>query len=152
MDGTSVAKGRNMPVHALRDRMFHVIVLGGIGLLGLEGCGKVANGAADDADAATPDAGSTIDGGVDAFPSESGAPAEDGGRFDAFPSETATFIDASPHEGLDSSSVDAFPTEGPAMIDSGPIDDAAVDAECFPEETAVQLDASSCPRIRRPTP
>jgi hypothetical protein len=139
-----------MPVHALRDRMFHVIVLGGIGLLGLEGCGKVASGAPGDADAATPDTGSAIDGGADAFPSETGAPAEEAGRFDAFPSETATFIDASP--GFDVVTIDAFPTEGPVAIDAGPIVDAAVDAECFPEETAVQFDASSCPRIRHRAP
>jgi hypothetical protein len=148
-----------MPVHALRDRMFHVIVLGGIGLLGLEGCGKVANAADDDGDAATSDSGSAIDGGADAFPSETGAYYEDAGHFDAFPSETATFVDASPRfdAQADASGFDAFPTEGPVAIDAGPardsaVDDAAADAECFPEETAVQLDASSCPHIRRPTP
>jgi hypothetical protein len=61
--------------------------------------------------------------------------ADVGVRSDAFPSETATFVDAS---------ADSFPQEGPAMIDSGPPDvdvgDATDVTDGFPQETAQGFD------------
>ena len=118
------------PLNPIRDRMFHVIVLGGLALVGLEGCGAVADkgGGPEPLDAAIDghltDAHSTVDG----FPVEGLSVI-----VDAFPSETATQIDA-------------FPSEGPAFPDAFPSesDPRPVDAGCFPQETAIALDASSC--------
>jgi hypothetical protein len=121
------------------DRMFRVIVAGGIALSAaapglVVGCGGSVG-------TLPADAGH----GGDAFPSE-GA--------DAFPSETAQLVDAFPQEGIDSSHpvdsggvtqdafpsetaqlVDAFPQEGPNLeagsADAGPNADAG-----FPSETA----------------
>jgi hypothetical protein len=121
--------------------MFHVIVLGGIGLVGLGGCGKVASAGGGDG-GTEPDATSHGDG----FPAEGLMV-----MVDAFPSETAVEVDAFPSEtGVQP---DAFPMEGPAMlVDSGPVPqvDATVgeDAGCFPQETDVAFDAA-CPQIKR---
>jgi hypothetical protein len=105
--------------------MFHVIVLGGIGLVA---CGGVVAGNLGDA---SPDAVS------DAFPSE-GKPLPD-----AFPGELPARIDASPDSfpsetfPAPEAGKDSFPTEGPAMLDSG---DAKV-SDAFPSETGHAPDA-----------
>jgi len=128
-----------MPPNPLRDRMFHVIVLGGIGLVGLGGCGQVATG---DGTHVGGD-----DGGPDAFPVE-GLPVtnQPDATFDAFPSETgAPEADAFPSE--TAQQVDASPSDGPA-----PPADASLppsDADCFPEETAFVFDSGPCPKVRR---
>jgi hypothetical protein len=148
--------------------MFHVIVLGGIGLVGLGGCGQVATGDGTHVggDAGGPDAfpveGLPVthppDATFDAFPSETGAP-----EADAFPSETAQQVDAFPSEGLvaaDSGGPppDAFPSETAQQVDASPSDgpappaDASLppsDADCFPEETAFVFDSGPCPKVRR---
>jgi hypothetical protein len=131
--------------------MFHVIVLGGIGLVST-GCGGATT---------TEDPTKTAhDGGVDGAP-----PCNCGPVFpdDAFPSETATFVDAGyfPSEGkyapdavsppaIDAShGVDAFPDETATfLIDAGahPVDAPPAveeDAGCvFPDETAFVPDAA----------
>jgi hypothetical protein len=133
----------------LRDRMFHVLVLGGIGLVA-PACGGAISPALPRNDAATDafpsegpahiDAGSSLDAhsSFDAFPSETAE------RLDAFPAETDSIPDAFPTEGL--VPPDAFPTEGPAQIDASPpppMDAGAPeDAGCFPEETAFISDAA----------
>jgi hypothetical protein len=119
------------------DRMYQVIVLGGIALAtvpaswSVAGCGGAVEGplAKDMGDAgAANDAGSS-----DAFPHEGRAVADAGAdtfvAFDSgFPQETAQIIDSGPFD----TGVDAFPQEGPAMIDSG-----------FPQETAQIIDSGS---------
>ncbi len=115
------------------DRAFRVIVLGGIALAAIPAtaCGG--------SELVSSDAGS--------FPHEGAAlldadfPDEGVQLDDAFPSETATFIDA----GLDAPSpFDGFPQEGPGMIDSGPPDSGVSDAtgvtDGFPQETAQAVD------------
>jgi hypothetical protein len=115
------------------DRAFRVIVLGGIALAGIPAaaCGGSEEGSSD--------AGS--------FPQEGPAPLdanfpEEGAQlYDAFPSETATFIDG----GVDAQNfADGFPQEGPAMIDSGSPDSDVTDAtgvtDGFPQETAQGFD------------
>ena len=85
--------------------MFHVLVMGGIALLGAEGCGSrtdldTASGtdAAVDATRGVGDAGvdstfpSELPSFIDAFPSELGAPPADAGRDTSFPSELPTFL------------------------------------------------------------
>jgi hypothetical protein len=110
------------------DRAFRVIVLGGIALAGIPAtaCGGSEGGSSDAG--SFPDEGEVFD---------AGGPEE--GLRDAFPSETATFIDAS----FDASA-DAFPQEGPAMIDSGPPDSDVSDAtgitDGFPQEAAQVID------------
>jgi hypothetical protein len=120
------------------DRMFGVIVLGGIALTSgatpALGCGGTV--------AAPADAG----GSSDAFPVEGIAPPPDGfpqegpAEVDAFPMETAQLVDT----GI---SVDAFPQEGPAMIDSGMAFDGAVDsgADAFPQEGPAPPEAGPVP-------
>ncbi|HEX8795796.1 MAG TPA: hypothetical protein VF765_32825 [Polyangiaceae bacterium] len=103
------------------DRMFRVLVLGGIALTA---CGG-----------ATTTPGNGTDSGSDGFPQEGPA------QVDAFPSETAQQVDAfvpfdaGQDAGQDTGS-DVFPTEGPAMIDSGSTD-VGQDVPCFPAETAL---------------
>ena len=98
------------------DRMFHVIVLGGMGLVA---CGGLAT-----ANIGAPD-GST-------------EAAEDG-----FPAETKVFSDAFPNEGkVADVSTDSFPSELPARTDafpseSDPAPDGGVDADAFPIEGPV---------------
>jgi len=150
-----------MTGNPVRDRMFHVIVLGGIGLVSVGGtaCGQVAPGragaAAEDADAPVTmrDAGP----GSDAFPEEDASlphlrPSDAGDEEDAFPDETDSVLRDAGHP-VDATSQDAFPMEGPALVGDAhaPMPDASPpveDADCFPEETAIQLDAD-CPRIHR---
>jgi hypothetical protein len=145
-----------MPPLPYRDRMFHVLVLGGIGLTVPACGGTVASplttgcGPMGCADGSTPP---SRDGGTDydAFPSEGLV------AVDAFPSESAEPLDAFPAE-TDVPPPDAFPTEGPAEVDGGfdattdgfpseglvAVDsgtDSSLDA--FPEETAVALDGGS---------
>ncbi len=97
------------------DRMFQVIVLGGIALATVQvaACG----GSVD----------SPTDAGSDAFPQEGPAPLTDSGT-DAFPQEGPIVL-------VDSGSIDAgsdaFPQEGPAPLDSGSSLDGG-----FPQETA----------------
>lgn len=127
------------------ERMFQVIVLGGMALVAVPiptlvaGCG----GSIAKPDSAQPDAGHD----TGSFPQE-GPPSFDSG---AFPQETATQIDSGtfpqeglvvpvdsgfPQEGVDASGFDSgFPQEGPAMIDSGTMDGS------FPQETAVPFDS-----------
>jgi hypothetical protein len=116
------------------DRMFRVIVAGGVALTAalpgvVVGCGgSIGN--------VSGDAGGDHDRAADAFPQEGPA------QFDAFPQETGQQIDAFPQEGF--VEPDAFPQEGPAQLDAG-LDadtgdagaDAAADADAgFPFETA----------------
>jgi hypothetical protein len=109
------------------DRMFRVIVAGGIALTAttpglVAGCGGSTT-------TPTSDAGH----GADAFPAEGPAP-----QADAFPQETGQQLDAFPQEGVDARVVDAggdadvFPQEGP-NVEAGFVD--ANDAG-FPQETA----------------
>ncbi len=137
-----------MPVSPHRDRMFHVIVMGGIGLVPLAGCGATAP----EEPVVTSDDGAAP------------APKHDGGAgHDAFPDETKSYSpDAFPSEGFYAPAdaytpphdEDAFPDEtgSPgAPLDASRTQDAGVDSgdDCFPEETAVTLDASlHCPRTR----
>jgi hypothetical protein len=116
----------------IHDRMFHVIVLGGIGLVA---CGGVATGSGDPGDASSETA-------TDAFPSEGKTPGPD-----AFPSETATVLDAST-DGFPSetdpagdATIDSFPTEGPAMLDAS--GDVGPQPDGFPSETAVPFDSGA---------
>ncbi len=121
------------------DRMFRVIVAGGIALTAagsgvIAGCGgsdtTLAGGPGRDA---FPDEGFPSDGSAhDAFPNEGfGGP-------DGFPSETAQQLDGFPQEGIDAAihdsgkDADAFPQEGPPPLEAG-LSDA--DAG-FPFETA----------------
>jgi hypothetical protein len=118
------------------DRMFRVIVAGGIALSAttpglVVGCGGSTATTVGDG------------GGADGFPTE--------GPYyqpDAFPQETAQQMDAFPQEGtqFDAGLVDSrgdedvFPQEGPPPIDAGSLDasshgDAAAEAG-FPQETA----------------
>jgi hypothetical protein len=95
------------------DRMFRVIVAGGIALAAttpglVVGCGGSVSTTASDAGR-----------GADAFPVE--GPAQEP---DAFPQETATELDA-------------FPQEGPAPLDSGfdaRMRDAGGEEDAFPQE------------------
>jgi hypothetical protein len=109
------------------DRMFRVIVAGGIALSAttpglVAGCGGSTS-------TTTSDAGH----GADAFPVEGPAP-----QPDAFPQETAQLVDAFPQEGADVRVVDAggdedvFPQEGP-NIEAGFLDSSEAG---FPQETA----------------
>jgi hypothetical protein len=96
------------------DRMFRVLVLGGIALTA---CG-----------------GTTVTSSADSGTPADGFPQEGPQQVDAFPTETAQQVDAFPAE--TAQQVDAFPMEGPAFIDAGQ------DAPCFPQETALPSDAS----------
>lgn len=112
------------------DRMFRVIVAGGIALSAtapgvVVGCGGSTSTLPSDAGH-----------GGDAFPAEGPY------QGDAFPSETAQQVDAFPQEGIDASvrdtgtSPDVFPQEGP-NLEAGVFDTAAPDADAgFPFETA----------------
>jgi hypothetical protein len=112
------------------DRMFHVIVLGGMGLVA---CGGSL--------ASTPDA--PADAAADAFPSE-GAAAIDGGSIepgDALPpSDAPSFVDVFPAEGP--AIFDAFPDEGSrdaqvadgSVVTDGSGDGGLRDAQIFPSE------------------
>ncbi len=116
------------------DRMFRVIVAGGIALSAsapglVVGCGGSVSSLPSDAGH-----------GADAFPTEGPAPGPD-----AFPQETAQLVDTGfPQEGLDTSvpfvdgggDEDAFPQEGP-NFEAGSFDTGAPDADGgFPIETA----------------
>jgi hypothetical protein len=96
-----------------RDRMYRVIVLGGIGLVACGGSVTTAPGEPTDASADSP---------VDvSFPFELPAPYDaTPPPPDAFPSELPAMIDASPPDAAArDASPDAFPTEGPPPFDSG---------------------------------
>jgi hypothetical protein len=117
------------------DRAFRVIVLGGIALATIPAtaCGGTEEGSSD--------AGSSRDEGA---PGDSNFP-EEGAYFDAFPSETAQFVDAGFDAATDGSAfIDGFPQEGPAMLDSSVpdsnISDATGIADGFPQETAQLVD------------
>ena len=92
------------------DRMFHVIVLGGMGLVACGGSVASYDEASTDAKA-------------DSFPSE-GTVAIDGGFIDARdarrPSDGCSSVDVFPSEGLPA--VDAFPIEGPSRQDARVMD------------------------------
>ena len=112
------------------DRMYQVIVLGGIALAAVPsswavvGCGGAVAGplAKEMGDSGFPQEGpAVLDSGADTFVA-----------FDSgFPQETAQLIDA----GVADTGVDVFPQEGPAMIDSGFFDSG------FPQETAQLFDS-----------
>jgi hypothetical protein len=136
--------------------MFHVLVLGGIGLVAPACGGQVGSPAVVDCDpltAACPEPGA--DASTDAFPSETDQAVDGGQGFDAFPSETAEVIDGG--QGIDAfpsetdqafdggQGFDAFPSEGPAQIDAAPPPppDASQTFDAFPEETAVALDGGT---------
>ncbi|HEX3346045.1 MAG TPA: hypothetical protein VHS09_15785 [Polyangiaceae bacterium] len=123
------------------DRMFRVIVAGGIALSAsapglVVGCGGSVSTLPSDAGH-----------GSDAFPQEGPPPYEP----DAFPQETAQLVDAFPQEGIDASmlgdagshgdaaqdvSPDVFPQEGP-NLEAGSFDSSFSDADAgFPFETA----------------
>lgn len=116
------------------DRMFRVIVAGGIALSAaapalVVGCGGSVSSLPSDAGH-----------GGDAFPVEGPAPGPD-----AFPQETAQFVDAFPQEGIDASvhladaggDEDVFPQEGPNIEAGFFFDTGAPDADAgFPFETA----------------
>jgi len=99
------------------DRMFRVLVLGGIALTA---CGGATT--------TSPSGGN--DSGSEGFPQEGPA------QVDAFPSETAQQVDAYLPDAGQDTGPDVFPTEGPAMIDSGATD-VSPDVPCFPAETAL---------------
>jgi hypothetical protein len=118
------------------DRMFRVLVLGGIALTA---CGGATASTSSGTDSGT---GADSGGGKDSGPGQDGFPQEGPAQVDAFPSETAQQIDSS--VGVDAGNdtgPDGFPTEGPAMIDSGFVDtgaaDVGSDVPCFPVETAL---------------
>jgi hypothetical protein len=110
-----------------RDRMFHVIVLGGMGLVA---CGGIttANGGTED--------GST-EATSDAFPSEGRAPA-DAGVPDAFPHETKMFVDAEgdsfPADTGQPGPLDGFPSETDTVGDAEHGMDAKASRDAFPHE------------------
>jgi hypothetical protein len=90
------------------DRMFQVIVLGGIVLVGPAACGGSVETPSNDA----------------------------GERVDAFPQETAQVVDARAPVGDAHAEPDGFPQETGARTDGGGIADAAADRTCiFPQET-----------------
>jgi hypothetical protein len=117
------------------DRMFRVIVAGGIALSAsapglVVGCGGSVSSIPSDAGH-----------GADAFPTEGPPPLAD-----AFPQETAMFVDTGfPQEGAQDAKgpdvdaggdEDAFPQEGP-NLEAGSFDTSAPDADAgFPIETA----------------
>jgi hypothetical protein len=135
------------------DRMFRVIVLGGIALAATAAASTVGCGGAV---SSSSDGGPTSDafpfeGAMDAFPQETAQ------QVDAFPQETAppplvdsgadAGFDAFPQEGpaFIDSGVDAFPQEGPPpLFDSGVVDATGSDApglaDGFPQETAQRID------------
>ena len=99
---------------ATRDRLFHVVVLGGLALVADQACGG-----------ATTDIGNQQrDGGTDA---------------ESFPSELPVFVDSG--DGSSSSS-SGFPSELPVFVDAGvPNQDAGNDAgRGFPSELPVRVD------------
>lgn len=113
------------------DKMFRVIVAGGIALSAsapglVVGCGGSAS---------TPAAHDG--GGSDAFPVE-GPVARDASGNDAFPQETAQALDGFPQEGPDvhvaDAGLDGFPQEGPVAVDASSGGDGGFDG--FPMETA----------------
>jgi hypothetical protein len=105
------------------DRMFHVIVLSGIGLVA---CGGVQDGTLTDGSA---------EGSGDGFPVE-GPPPPNDAAIDRFPSETKS---------LDSAT-DTFPTEGPILLDGSadrfPSESDSADAstDSFPTEGPIIKD------------
>jgi hypothetical protein len=103
------------------DRMFRVLVLGGIALTA---CGGATATGGSPSDAAGGDTGN----GTDGFPQE-------GPPFDASIDTVAydTSMDTAPLP------PDAFPTEGPAMIEASVVD-APAETSCFPRETAIMWD------------
>jgi hypothetical protein len=88
------------------DRMFHVLVLGGIALVAPAGCG-------DRTALVEVSPGETTDGAVDAAEERSGLP---DGTTEEFPSEGA-FADGG--FGDASGDADAFPAELPVFVDAG---------------------------------
>jgi hypothetical protein len=97
-----------------RDRMFHVLVLGGIALVGgAEACGG---------DTVSIDDGGAVKDATGEFPSELPVYVEAGVR-DAtseFPSELPVFVDAGVDAGADRQIADArdeFPSELPIIVD-----------------------------------
>jgi hypothetical protein len=116
------------------DRMFRVIVAGGVALTAA-GSGVIAGCGGSDTTLATGDGGKGSDGsGSDGFPHEGadtgaqdGFPSEGFPAPDAFPSETAQQVDSGIHDsGKDA---DAFPQEGPPPLEGGLSDG-------FPSEAA----------------
>ncbi len=124
------------------DRMFRVIVAGGLALAAtapgvVVGCGGSVSSLPSDGGH-----------GGDAFPTEGPPPQGDS----SFPQETAQFVDAFPQEGIDASvrdtgakdtggDEDVFPQEGPNLeagfFDTGvPSTDAGDQPDGFPFETA----------------
>jgi hypothetical protein len=127
------------------DRMFRVVVLGGIALTACGGA--VTTGASSDAgtgDDAFPQEGPLL---VDASPMDTAPP-----PYDAFPREGPD-VGPQPEAGYDAG-VDSFPQEGPPpLLDSSTGDDATDDAtvedgateagtilDAFPQEGPVRID------------
>jgi hypothetical protein len=113
--------------------MFHVLVIGGIALLGPAGCGgQTATSPGINVKDAAADTREDV-----FFPSELPSFVEAGREpLDAFPSELATIIDAGTADAGDDAGEDAFPSELPVFVEAGTIDatsDADVDAG-FPIE------------------
>jgi hypothetical protein len=100
------------------DRMFHVIVLGGMGLVACGGSVASNDGVLTDAKA-------------DSFPSE-GTVTIDGGFIDAGDARP-------PSDGP--SIVDVFPAEGPAFLDAFTPSDGPAVLDAFPEEGTAPEDA-----------
>jgi len=99
-----------------RDRMFNVLVLGGIALVGASACGGTVSA---HADAGSQDSG---------FPSELPVQVDAAGIDSGFPSELGMMI--GPDAGLDT----GFPSELPVVPDTGITGDAAGDGPGFPAE------------------
>jgi hypothetical protein len=111
--------------HAMaNDRMYRVIVLSGIGLVG---CGGTVVGVAEG-------------GSPDGFPAEtamfvdSGPPPDVDPYPDGFPSELAQRIDSGPDP-------DGFPEETAVALDSGPPDDTGPAPDGFAMEGPILLDS-----------
>ena len=109
------------------DRMFQVIVVGGIGL----------------ASAAAMSVAVTACGG-DTFPSEGARPYYNDASSDGFPAELGAPAPDGGGSRDAAAEADAFPQEGPVMVDAG-IDarDAAAEADAFPQEGPIMLDGGA---------
>lgn len=104
------------------DRMFQVIVVGGIGLASATAMSVAVTACGGD----TLTQATANDASNDGFPSELGAPAPDGGSRDA------------------AAEADAFPQEGPVMVDAGTdARDAAAEADAFPQEGPIMADGGA---------
>jgi hypothetical protein len=106
------------------DRMFRVLVLGGIALTACGGMTTTHSDATDSGGSDSGDSGSGSSSG--SFPQE-GPPCNPG----CGTQEASVPVEAGHEAGPD-----AFPMEGPAPLDSGSTD-VNPDVQCFPAETAL---------------